>query len=85
MLCRFVNLSDPTPGADPLVTALEEVDVFKRIMAKYSDQIAPVYRPEDIRRNAQAGKISGMLTIEEAAAARAAWVCCGRCLSWVPA
>ena len=34
-------------------------------MAKYSDQIAPVYRPEDIRRNAQAGKISGMLTIEE--------------------
>lgn len=61
----FVNLSDPTPGADPLVTALEEVDVFKRIMAKYSDQIAPVYRPEDIRRNAQAGKISGMLTIEE--------------------
>mgnify|MGYP000479526226 CR=1 FL=1 len=23
----FVNLSDPTPGADPLVTALEEVDV----------------------------------------------------------
>ena len=61
----FVNLSDPTPGAAPLVTALEEVDVFKRIMAKYSDQIAPVYRPEDIRRNAQAGKISGMLTIEE--------------------
>ena len=61
----FVNLSDPTPGADPLVTALEEVDVFKRIMAKYSDQIAPVYRPEDIRRNAQARKISGMLTIEE--------------------
>ena len=47
------------------MTALEEVDVFKRIMAKYSDQIAPVYRPEDIRRNAQAGKISGMLTIEE--------------------
>jgi len=61
----FVNLADPTPGADPLVTALEEVDVFKRIMAKYSDKIAPVYRPEDIRKNAAAGKISGMLTIEE--------------------
>ena len=61
----FVNLADPTPGADPLVTALEEVDVFKRIMAKYSDKIAPVYRPEDIRKNAVAGKISGMLTIEE--------------------
>ena len=28
----FVNLADPTPGADPLVTALEEIDVFKRMM-----------------------------------------------------
>ena len=27
----FVNLGDKTPGADPLVTALEEIDVFKRI------------------------------------------------------
>ena len=31
----FVNLGDKTPGADPLVTALEEIDVFKRIMEKY--------------------------------------------------
>ncbi len=62
----FVNLGDKTPGADPLVTALEEIDVFKRMMEQYSDRIAPVYRPEDIRKNAEAGKISGMLTIEEA-------------------
>ena len=62
----FVNLADPTPGADPLVTALEEIDVFKRMMEQYFDRIAPVYRPEDIRKNAEAGKISGMLTIEEA-------------------
>ena len=61
----FVNLADPAPGADPLVTALEEIDIFKRIMAKYSDRIAPVYAPEDLRKNAAAGKISGMLTIEE--------------------
>ena len=33
----FVNLGDKTPGADPLVTALEEIDVFKRIMEKYPD------------------------------------------------
>ena len=61
----FVNLADPTPGADPLVTALEEIDVFKRIMEKYPEEIAPVYRPSDIRKNAAEGKISGMLTIEE--------------------
>lgn len=61
----FVNLGDPTPGADPLVTALEEIDVFKRIMETHSDKIAPVYTAADIRKNAAAGKISGMLTIEE--------------------
>ena len=61
----FVNLDDPAPGADPLVTALEEIDWFKRIMAAYPDAIAPVYTAADIRRNAAAGKISGMLTIEE--------------------
>ena len=59
----FVNLA--RPGQDPLVAALEEIDIFKRIMAKYSDFIAPVYQPEDIRKNVEAGKISGMLTIEE--------------------
>ena len=48
------------------MTALEEIDVFKRMMERYSDRIATVYRPEDIRKNAEAGKISGMLTIEEA-------------------
>ena len=61
----FVNLADPTPGADPLVTALEEIDVFKRIMAKYPDRIAPVYTAADIRKNAEAGTISGLLTVEE--------------------
>ena len=64
-LAAFVNLGDSTPGADPLVTALEEIDVFKRIMAKYPDKIAPVYTAADIRKNAAEGKISGMLTIEE--------------------
>ena len=62
----FVNLADKTPGADPLVTALEEIDVFKRIMAEYPEEMAPVYLPADIRKNAAEGKISGMLTIEEA-------------------
>ncbi len=61
----YVDLADPAPGADPLVTVLEEIDWFKRIMAAYPQQLAPVYRAADIRRNAQAGKISGMLTIEE--------------------
>ena len=61
----FVNLGDKTPGADPLVTALEEIDQFKRIMAAYPEKIAPVYTAADIRKNAEAGKISGLLTVEE--------------------
>ena len=62
----FINLADPTPGADPLVTALEEIDIFKRIMKAYPLAIAPVYTAADLRRNAEAGKISAMLTVEEA-------------------
>ena len=40
--------------------------LYTSMMERYSDRIAPVYRPEDIRKNAEAGKISGMLSIEEA-------------------
>lgn len=61
----FVDLKDAAPGADPLVTALEEIDWFKRIMAQYPDRIAPVYTAADLRANAAAGRVSGMLTIEE--------------------
>lgn len=61
-LAAFVNLGS---GEDPLVTALEEIDIFKRIMAAYPDRIAPVYTAADIARNAAAGKISALLTVEE--------------------
>ena len=37
----FVNLA--RPGQDPLVAALEEIDIFKRLMAAYPEKIAPVY------------------------------------------
>ena len=58
----FVNLGAED---DPLVTALEEIDIFKELMAAYPDRIAPVYTAADIRRNADAGRISAMLTVEE--------------------
>ncbi len=65
MLQCFAAFVDLGSGEDPLVTALEEIDVFKRIMAAYPERIAPVYTGADIARNAAAGKLSGMLTIEE--------------------
>mgnify|MGYP002582121564 FL=1 len=36
----FVNLA--RPGQDPLVAALEEIDIFKRIMAKYSELLLEI-------------------------------------------
>lgn len=59
----FVNLG--RAGDDPLVNALEQIDIFHRIMAQYPERIAPVYTAADIDQNAAAGKISGMLTIED--------------------
>ena len=59
----FVNLA--RPGQDPLVAALEEIDIFKRLMAAYPEKIAPVYTAADLERNRAEGKLSAMLTVEE--------------------
>ncbi|MBQ7860102.1 MAG: dipeptidase [Faecalibacterium sp.] len=62
-MAAFINLSRPD---DPLVTALEEIDIFHRLLAQYADRVAPVYTAADIDKNAADGKISLMLTVEEA-------------------
>ena len=50
---------------DPLVTVLEMIDVYRRELNKNQDLIAPVYSYSDIEKNAAAGKMSALLTIEE--------------------
>ena len=62
-LAAFVNLG--RPGEDPLVAALEQADIFHRILADHADRVAPVYTAADIEANARAGKLSLMLTVEE--------------------
>lgn len=52
---------------DPLVNVLEMIDVYNRSMAENADIIGPVLNYEDIEKNRAAGKLSGMLTIEEGA------------------
>ena len=52
---------------DPLVNVLEMIDVYNRAMAENADLIEPVLKYEDIEKNRAAGKLSGMLTIEEGA------------------
>ena len=51
----------------PLVNVLEMIDVYNRAMAENADIIGPVLNYEDIEKNRAAGKLSGMLTIEEGA------------------
>jgi membrane dipeptidase len=64
-MAAFINLGRAEQGEDPLVAALEEIDLFHRILARYPDAVAPVYTAADIGRNAAAGRISLMLTVEE--------------------
>ncbi len=52
---------------DPLVNVLEMIDVYNRAMTENADIIGPVLKFEDIEKNSAAGKLSGMLTIEEGA------------------
>ena len=52
---------------DPLVNVLEMIDVYNRAMTENADIIGPVLNYEDIEKNRAAGKLSGMLTIEEGA------------------
>ena len=54
----YVDLADPAPGADPLVSVLEEIDIFKRLMEAYPEKIAPVYTAADLERNRAEGKLS---------------------------
>lgn len=52
---------------DPLVNVLELIDVYEEQLKANQDLIAPVLCYEDIEKNAQAGKISALLTLEEGA------------------
>ncbi len=60
----FINLSDK--DHDPLVTALEQIDIFHAMMAQYAGEIAPVYTAADIQKNFAEGQLSAMRTVEEA-------------------
>lgn len=59
----FINLGDKEH--DPLVTALEQIDIFYDIMEKHPEEIGQVKTWEDLERNRREGRISAMLTIEE--------------------
>lgn len=58
----FVNVKK---FENPLEHCLELIDFYYQQIAEYQDKIALAYNYDDIRKNKEAGKISGILTIEE--------------------
>ncbi len=62
----FINMRHP--GTNPLKAALEQVDVFYRLMEEFKDDLVQVKTAEDIRRLPADGRVGAMLTLEEGAA-----------------
>ncbi|MBR3401775.1 MAG: dipeptidase [Parasporobacterium sp.] len=58
----FINLGDPY---NPLVTALEQVDLFRQAMRQYPQEIRQVTTWEEFLENRKEGRISALLTVEE--------------------
>lgn len=59
----FVDFEDSPES--PLLEVLQEIDVFHQIMDTYHEEMAPIYKFSDIEKNRKAGKISGLLTVED--------------------
>ena len=59
----FVNLG--RKNENPLVSCLEQVDIFYDLLDEYSQDLVQIRTPEDIRNLEKDGRIGAMLTIEE--------------------
>jgi membrane dipeptidase len=51
-------------GEHPAVYALEQIDLVRRLCAKYPRDLAMAYTADDVERNFRAGKISCLIGIE---------------------
>jgi len=58
----FINLGDPY---NPLVTALEQADLFARSMKCHAGEISQVTTWDEFMNNRKEGRISALLTVEE--------------------
>src|SRR6184192_313443 len=60
----YVPVTTMDSGPHPAVYALEQIDLIKRLCAKYPRDLAMAYRAADVERNFAAGKISCLIGIE---------------------
>src|SRR5437016_12352689 len=60
----YVPVTTIDAGPHPAVYALEQIDLIKRLCAKYPRDLAMAYRAADVERNFKAGKISCLIGVE---------------------
>ena len=60
----YVPVTTLDSGTHAAVYALEQIDLIKRLCAKYPRDLAMAYRAADVERNFRAGKISCLIGIE---------------------
>ena len=60
----YVPVTTLDSGPHPAVYALEQIDLIKRLCARYPRDLAMAYRAADVERNFRAGKISCLIGIE---------------------
>src|SRR3989449_1456912 len=60
----YVPVTTMDSGPHPAVYALEQIDLIKRLCAKYPRDLAMAYSAADVQRNFAAGKISCLIGIE---------------------
>src|SRR5207244_3449282 len=60
----YVPVTTMDSGPHPAVYALEQIDLLKRLCAKYPRDLAMAYRAADVERDFTAGKISCLIGIE---------------------
>ena len=59
----FVNLG--RKNENPLVSCMEMIDIFYRLLDEYAEDLVMIRTPEDIRALPGSGKIGAMLPVEE--------------------
>src|SRR6267378_933162 len=60
----YVPVTTMDSGPHPAVYALEQIDLIKRLCARYPRDLAMAYSAADVERNFKAGKISCLIGME---------------------
>src|SRR2546428_4206817 len=60
----YVPVTTMGSGSHPAVYALEQIDLIKRLCARYPRDLAMAYSAADVERNFRAGKVSCLIAIE---------------------